>query len=276
MDNSNLCCLVLTYNEEKRLRVFFQHVDKWAAKVVIVDKSSTDATRDIAHAAGAAVVTIPFSKQGHERPSTYHDEVVSALGGDRWIIGLTPGEIPTRKLIDSIKHAVASPTVQHVDVGLIPIKIYSFGTHDPNGPWGTSVMLQPRLYYSGRVQYEDKMHQALKLTSASVMFNFTADQYVFHPTHRSFESFLNAHIDYAVGEVTDSENFLYQAVQQSDFAKKFDEYENALPIDKRRQVYAWKMYRYMVALKHLDEGLSESTRLEYERLISTHLLDFGS
>jgi glycosyltransferase involved in cell wall biosynthesis len=58
-----ITAVILTYNESARIRIALSHALIWADEVCVVDKLSTDDTREIAQSMGAKVFTIPFSKQ---------------------------------------------------------------------------------------------------------------------------------------------------------------------------------------------------------------------
>ena len=99
-----ITCLILTYNEESRIHIALTHALAWADEVIVLDKHSTDSTREIALRMGARVHLIPFSRQGHER---YEDMIAPATHD--WVWHFTPGEVPTRRVIEEARRLLSSP-----------------------------------------------------------------------------------------------------------------------------------------------------------------------
>ena len=261
------CAVILTYNEGVRIETAVKISRSWAEKVVVIDKSSTDNTVQLALHNGAEVISVPYSDQGHERPSEYHDLIAKRVHPAKWILGLTPGEIPERQLIDMVTVTVNSGLLNAADVVLMPIKIYSFGHHVPDGPFGDSVAFQPRLYNVDRVSYADEMHNALKLTKSSVKFPSDFG-WIHHPTHRTLQSFLASHNHYVTGNQRRPGQELEYAELEIQRAHMFDHLMTTLTKSETRQIVAWKAYRLLLALKHLDEKYGPDTERSLDRRLS--------
>jgi (heptosyl)LPS beta-1,4-glucosyltransferase len=190
-----LTCLIGTYNEAARLPSFLKHATKWADEIVIVDKSSTDNTRDLAKAAGALVYQVEFTPQGHEDKH----EQFSFCTND-WVFLMTPGETPTRELIETVRSYLA----QHgdtADIITIPKKLYSFGIHNPASPW--SIGQQPFLLNRKRAIISNHVHQNFSIKPGGVMLHIPYSEtcHVHHPTHATVTAFLRSHFDYIQAEL---------------------------------------------------------------------------
>ena len=244
-----ITALILTYNEEKRIRIAVSHALKWADEVCVVDKSSTDGTREIAEELGAVVHTIPFSRQGHENVA----DLVKFAAND-WIWGFTPGEVPTRKLVELAKAKVSND----VDCILIPHRIYSFGDHSQFSPWGISG--QPRLIHRKRVRFTGLAHAPIRAIKSSLI-PYAEDCYVLHQTHPNLTAFVGSHMDYAANEVMNGA----PAEVMEKAMKNYIEQDELFSVDPamKAQWLAWKIYWLMVALQSIEADRSRDILNEY-------------
>lgn len=101
--------VVLTFNEERNLRACLESVRGWAARVVVVDSGSSDATCSIALDAGAVIITHPF--ETHARQWQW---ALAQLPADTdWILGLDADQRVTPDLRLEIERLVVSKTPAH-------------------------------------------------------------------------------------------------------------------------------------------------------------------
>lgn len=239
-------CLILTFNESSRIRLALGHAFRWADEVLVVDKSSTDDTREIARAAGGRVETIPFSRQGHEKVRE-----LLALASNDWVWGFTPGEVPTARVVEQALHLAHE---KQPDAVIVPHRYYSFGEHDETlqCPWALSY--QPRLVDRTRCPVTEIVHAAIQPREGAVV-NYDAQTYVLHQTHATAPEFIRSHVDYMFGEVengTPEENIQRAAahIQQ-------------MPLSGGIRKLAWDWYWQGVILLALDKHRSKHVRREY-------------
>jgi glycosyltransferase involved in cell wall biosynthesis len=90
--------VVLTFNEERNLAACLDSVKAWAARTIVVDSGSVDATLAIAQGRGAEVVSHPFethAKQWQWALATLPIE-------SDWVLGLDADQRVTPELADQI------------------------------------------------------------------------------------------------------------------------------------------------------------------------------
>jgi len=288
-----ITCLILAYNEESRIRTALTHALRWADEVIVVDKGSTDRTLDIAIEMGAQCHGIPFSSQGHER---YEDMVAPATHD--WVWHFTPGEVPTRKVIEEARRLVnlsespspdfpapkaatsgareaaageirtntgpaAAGNGARLSLIRIPTKLWSFGVHDPRSPWGLGY--QPRLYHKGRVRFTGVCHAPIEASPNRIaQVPAGHDCFVYHPTHATAESFIRSHADYAINEARRAapEQVFAQAIHQSN---AHDHAFNQNP-DLLCQQIAWKIWCLNTALHAAERMKGRDVGLLYREL----------
>ena len=230
---TKLTCLIGTYNEAARLPAFLRHATKWADEVVVVDKGSTDATKEIVEAAGAKFFTTAFTPQGHEDKV----EQFSFCSND-WVFLMTPGEVPTRELINQVR-ATLEEHGDRVDIITIPKKLYSFGIHHPASPW--SIGQQPFLVNRKRANISNHVHRNFSLKAGGLAVNIPYSEtcHVYHPTHATVKSFLRSHFDYILAELdgATAPDVLFAEAQRQIVSFNFNN-EPAL----LGQSCAWKLY----------------------------------
>lgn len=115
-----ITCIIISYNEEKRIRLVIEAAKRWADEVVLADKSSTDGTPNIARQLGVYVHQLPYSEQGTESGQ----DVVAGARFD-WVFCITAGEIPTPDLIVNIRRILRSKS-DSLDLIVVPLKYWSF------------------------------------------------------------------------------------------------------------------------------------------------------
>jgi len=184
--------VIQTYNEEHRLEDALKVATQWTDNIFIVDKSSTDNTVQIAKNHNCKVISIPYSDQGHENYVEYWLEIFSVDDpNNNFYLWLTPGEIPTRKLIDYCNRIIHTPEIHNIDVICLPVRIHSFGKLRDWGPW--KIIHQPRLLNKKLVKIRKTVHSHIVITSNSRIINDTDDMHIYHPTHNDFYSFMRSH-----------------------------------------------------------------------------------
>lgn len=262
---TKLTCLVGTYNEAARLPAFLTHATRWADEVVVVDKGSTDGTREIAAAAGAKVFVTGFTPQGHENKS----EQLNFASHD-WVFLMTPGEVPTQKLIAAVRSMLAA-AADTVDIITIPKKLYSFGIHNPASPW--SIGQQPMLVNRKRAVISDRVHRnfSLRPGGQAAHIPYSEDCHVFHPTHATVAGFLKSHVDYIQAEIAGApaQALLTEALEQIK-TQNFGGHQAQL----FGHECAWKFYWLGCALAAWEKLRGENVPALYDKLTEVRLREW--
>ncbi len=256
-----ISCIVGGYNEAQRLPAFFEHATKWADEVIYFDKCSTDDSLEIVQRAAAGrgdtaavrSVSVPFSRAGFENPAEY----VHQARND-WIFFMTPGEVPTRGLIDQVR-TVWSVYGHSLDLVCIPKKLYSFGIHDEASPW--SISYQPFLVNRRRAVIGPNIHGnfSLRPGGQAMTIPFSETCHVLHPTHATFEGFLASHYDYILAESAALHSEERTELVHSATAKLQECVEMLQSFDFGRkpemlsQAFAWAFYWNGVALAAVEK-----------------------
>lgn len=244
-----ITCIILTYNESARIQNALTHAIKWADEVVVIDKSSTDDTREIAARMGARVEQIPFSRQGHE-----DQKQLAAFAGNDWIWGFTPGEVPTAALITEGRRIAETG---EWDLVRIPMKYFSFGIHHEKSPWSWS--LQSRLYDRRKIVFSPACHTPATADRITAI-QPTEQIYCLHQTHATADSFIRAHADYAINEA--AQGTPQEAIKRGSF---FLNYYNAVfssDTALASQGLGWQIYWLSVIL-HAWERTAENVPAQY-------------
>lgn len=178
--------LATVYNEESRIRYVLEHAVRWADEVVILNKSSTDRTKDICLKYGnkVRVIDIPFSPKGHDNTI---DDI--KLASNDWVFIGTASEMPTQSLIRRVRQ-VLSETQGNLDLVYVPRKYYSFGVHDKRSPWSISYF--PFLINRRKAIVSNTIHHNYKPSNPqnTARIEFSEDCCVYHLTHTTAKGYL--------------------------------------------------------------------------------------
>jgi glycosyltransferase involved in cell wall biosynthesis len=251
------------YNEEKRILNFLKHATKWADEVLVIDKSSTDKTAAIAVEFGAKVVRIPYSPQGFEKASE-----IAALCRYDWSWIFTPSEIPTRRLVETVRSLISKQQENgSCDVVQIPVQIWTFGkfVFKENGPWAISY--QSRVINRKNCKFNDLVHRNVNLTGNSVRIKYLNDSYVFHGSHPDFDSFVRSHTEYAKAESLQAKDRNLRAREALAKAHLHDFDFQIAGGEGLTQLVAWRTYWNLVALACLSDGTLDSSMGTYNMKI---------
>lgn len=263
-----LTCLIGTYNEAARLPAFLSHALQWADEVVIVDKGSTDETRSIIAAqlyGGPAATKLfffetKFTPQGHEDKL----EQFNFCQTD-WVFLMTPGEVPTRELIEKVKAAIAEHG-EAVDIITVPKKLYSFGIHHPASPW--SIGQQPFVVNRKRAVISNHVHRNFTLRPGGRVLHIPYSEtcHVYHPTHATVKGFLRSHFDYIIAEAdgaTQPDQLIAEAQQQI-VGNPFTDQTGQVPPELFGQACAWKLYWLGCMLAAWEKKQTRSAPTSYQ------------
>jgi glycosyltransferase involved in cell wall biosynthesis len=195
-----ISAIIVAYNEENRIEAVLQHATKWADEVIVINKSSTDATETIALKYNAKCVTVPFQPRGTDCLRKY-----ASHANNPWIFGLTCSEIPTKQLIESVKQAILT-SKDTDEIIFIPKKMYILGIHCESSPWG--IHYHPFVFRKDKVVITDNIHEHLTLSpyGTQITIPFAPNCCVHHFTHPTFDKYMSAISAYTKKEASESVN----------------------------------------------------------------------
>ena len=190
---------VPTFNEEKRIKYCLQCL-KWCDSVLVIDKSSTDRTVELAKEMGATVKVIPH-EYGYDPHEMDH---MLSLDCD-WVVFFTCSDLIDKSLGLKVRELLSHTDA---DVIYVPFKQYVLGIHDKASPWFTK---QPRRLAARKSVIridETSVHGALYFSSSN---NYCVEGYgsMYHLTHETADGMMDRHIRYWRGEAAgfDSQSF---------------------------------------------------------------------
>lgn len=145
-----LTVIILTLNAQDSLPQVIASCKGLATRLLVVDSFSTDATVELAKAAGCEVVQHPFENYAAQRNWA---QAHAALPADAWVLHLDADEVLSAELATSIGKALAAPTV---DGYLMRRLSYFLGHPIRYGHMNPNWHL--RLYRAGKGRCEDRLY----------------------------------------------------------------------------------------------------------------------
>lgn len=196
---------VLTYNEEKRIENVLKGLTSFDS-VIVIDKSSTDSTREIAQKYGAKVVKVPYYND--TTPVEVLKTVKNAFytfQDNEWILGLTCSDIVHHELYSVLTHNIEEYG-DNFSVFEIPLFCYSMGQTGKHSYFG-GVSYRPLLYRRELMSETETVVHTSSLEAFTKYRIRSKDEKVaiYHLTHSKLDLVMDRHWRYAVQYVIDGE-----------------------------------------------------------------------
>jgi hypothetical protein len=151
-----LSAVVVSYNRAGIIGTCLRALG-FADEVIVVDKSSTDATPEIAAHHADRVVTVPWSPTVEDTRAF----AVAQCHGE-WILCLDDDECLDPEAGAAIRAELATP---RADVYYLPLRHYILGVHDEAAYYWPEH--HPRLFRRGAVGFAGTVHGGLQVSSAA-------------------------------------------------------------------------------------------------------------
>ncbi len=163
----NISATIITFNEAENIRAACESVS-WADEIILVDSESTDATRDIALASGARIITRPwpgFAKQKQFAvDEAKHD----------WVFSLDADERVSEQLKASIAELQKLPQEQLADGYLISRRSFYMNRWIRGGGWYPDRQL--RLFRKSFGHWEGpRIHESVKMNAGARVQQLSGD-----------------------------------------------------------------------------------------------------
>jgi O-antigen biosynthesis protein len=153
-----LSAVVVSYNRAAIIGTCLRALG-FADEVIVVDKSSTDGTPDIAAPLADRVVTVPWTPAVEDTRAF----AVAECTGD-WILCLDDDECLSPEAGDGIRAELAAP---RADIFCLPLRHYILGIHDEAAYYWPEH--HPRLFRRGTVTFTATVHGGIQLCSERVL-----------------------------------------------------------------------------------------------------------
>lgn len=183
-----ISAFIPVFNEESRIKYALTSL-KWCDEVVVLDKSSTDNTVNIAKEFGAKVIVVENSKNYSASEFDY----IRGLEGD-WVIFFTASDLMDVSLSKEIRKVVET-LPKDVTVIKLPFHQEVLGINDKRSPWGTAKWRDMIRKDSIKINYNG-VHGALSVTKERDYFINPKCGFMSHLTHVSVDMMLERHIRY--------------------------------------------------------------------------------
>ena len=190
MKNNNIAVLLQVYNEEKRIESCLNSFS-WADELLVVDKSSTDKTVEIAKKFTDNIAIIPFSegsKGGKNNVDRFDIE-------SEWLFFVTASSLIHPNIVDELIKLTTDDSFNY-DIISIPYAIYSFGIRSKRSPWTDD--LKFTIFRKSMLITSDKLHhenQSLSDKYYSMMVT-SRHEVLYHCTNDNAHNYFNRQMMY--------------------------------------------------------------------------------
>jgi (heptosyl)LPS beta-1,4-glucosyltransferase len=181
----------IVYNEEKRIEDVLKCLD-WCEDIVIIDKSSTDSTVEIALKYNAKIVSVPYSDSGDE--IKYGVEKAE----NEWILFMNASDVIAPTLVKEVMQLINKVDFNY-DIISVPFSLFVLGINSSRSPW--CVDHKEWLFKKSVVILEDKIHHEIEFNSKRI-YKMTGsnDNCIYHLTHADLNTFLERSTRYTKAE----------------------------------------------------------------------------
>jgi glycosyltransferase involved in cell wall biosynthesis len=192
--STSLTVLILTKDEEQNLPPTLRSLEKLGAHLVVVDSGSSDRTCELAHAAGAEVVTHPFTSQAAQ--VNWAIETLQ-LKTD-WVMRLDADERLTPELVEELRAVL--PTAAPEVTGLeLKRRVYFWGRWIRYGGYYPTWLF--RIWRRGTARSEQRWMDEHMVSSGGRIGRLRND--IIDENHKGLSFWVDKHNRYADREVRD-------------------------------------------------------------------------
>jgi glycosyltransferase involved in cell wall biosynthesis len=175
------------FNEESRIENLLKCL-VWCDDIIVVEKSSTDRTRDIALRYTSKVMTVPYSDHGIE-----HKEAFQMVSHE-WILSVTASDIIHPGLVDKMQALIVKDPFPY-DIVAIPFVIMAFGVCDSHSPW--FMPTKKLLFRKNAIEVRNEVHRENRFLSKRIYKMRPNDvEALYHLTMPTMDSYFSRIIRY--------------------------------------------------------------------------------
>jgi O-antigen biosynthesis protein len=148
---------IICYNRASIVETCLRSL-RFVDELIVVDKSSTDGTREIAERYADRLVTVPWTPTVEETRA----EAI-ALCSHEWIVSLDDDECLSP---DAIRFIIAEMTRPGADIYSIPVRHYVIGRHDERAYYWPEY--HHRLFRRGALEFTATVHGGISSRSSNI------------------------------------------------------------------------------------------------------------
>ena len=185
--------VMIVYNEEARIEATIRCAT-WCDEIVVLDKQSTDRTREIASKYTSEVYETPYSQF-----DTDELQRIVNLAKCEWILWLTASDVLSPALGAQLRELTDRVDLPY-DVIHVPYRRYVLGLESRRSPWYSG--LHPAVFRKRVVVIRpDDVHGAIAFnTERHYRMTDSADCCMYHLTHETVDSMMERHLRYCRAE----------------------------------------------------------------------------
>lgn len=187
------------FNEEKRIKDTLVSL-MWCDEIILVDKSSTDNTVEIALSFGDKIKVCSMNNSEVYDSSEWNVFLKNCTS--EWTILFTASDVIHPKLTKKIRDKISDINFDY-DIIHIPFKRYVLGIDSKRSPWHSK--LNPVVVRkSAFVIDNNEVHYAAKKVGKEYKFEDDSNECMYHLTHESVDVMMDRHLRYWRGEANSS------------------------------------------------------------------------
>jgi glycosyltransferase involved in cell wall biosynthesis len=214
---STITAALVVFNEEERIEGILRSLT-WCDEIVVLDKSSTDRTREIAARYTHRIVTAPYSGFDIGVLHTLRDESSS-----EWILWVYASDLVTPALAKEVRRLISGDVPY--DVIEVPYRRFVLGIGGVHSPWHGNGFHPSIIRRSAVAFRDDDVHGAIASNSERIhrMQDAASDAYLYHLTHPSIDMMMDRHLRYCRADgVLSSERLSLRRAAASVLRSVFD------------------------------------------------------
>jgi len=195
------------YNEEARIETMLRCAT-WCDEIIVLDKNSTDKTREIASRYADKVLILPKQEFDPIELQILLDNVNS-----EWVILLTASDVIHPQLAIEIRNLIKQRDFPY-DVIHVPYRRYVLGLETKYSPWYSE--RHPAVFRKSVARIQKDVHGALTFdTKRYYEMPVSTNAYMYHLTHATIDSMMERHLRYcrAEGKLYSPDQSLLSAIK---------------------------------------------------------------
>jgi len=189
----SISAIIPVYNEEHRIEATLRCAT-WCDEIIVVDKQSTDKTREIVGRYTDKIFVIENQEYDPHEFRIFLDNVTC-----EWIILLTASDVVHPQLAEQLRELTNRQDFPY-DIIRVPYRRYVLGMESSRSPWYSD--LHPAVFRKSiaKVRYDD-VHSALVLDSKrEYRMENSPEACLYHLTHETVDTMMERHMRYCRAE----------------------------------------------------------------------------